>query len=174
MADTEQIEMQAKPTEAQPAPQPQKKSSAGKILLIGCIVLLLLSALCCAVFGGITYFAANAGLKAMKGEAANVICSNDSKTKAEDIYLNNTTSEFRSRVTQTEFTSMLSSISKDGCDELKNAGFMEVIKKGWSIKTETMNGVNTYNFEGKLGDKEVKVRMVSEDGELKIDDLQVK
>jgi hypothetical protein len=170
----QQIEVQPQETVVQQQPQqmPQKKSNVGKIFCIGCSVLIVLTLLCAGIFGAVAYFGAKAGLDAVKSKAVNTLC-NQSDSDIEKVYQENTTENFKLTTSEEEFKTQLKSISDSGCTELKNAGFKEFISKGWSINTETDNGVTSYNFKGKVGGKDITLYLVDEDGTMKIDEMQI-
>ena len=154
------------------APVANQGGGSGKTIAIIVVVLLLLCCCCATLLGGFFFLTIGSGVTAITGVASNTVCESSGKTLS-SIYENQTTAGFRARVSETEFNATMNNL-QSVCKDLKNLDSLSALTKGLNINYSNDNGKENLNFSGNLGGKKVDLKMVTEDGELKIDDLNVK
>lgn len=159
--------------EQNPAPTPTetKSGGSGKTILIIVGILLILCICCVVAIVGFVTLTLGAGLTAISQVATGTVCEITS-SNVSTVYETQTTDSFKARVSEAEFEDMVSELQAT-CNELKGLDFISALTKGFNINYETVNGKENLLFSGNVGGKTIELRMATEDGELKIDDLKV-
>jgi len=139
------------------------------VMIVGCLLVLCF---CCVVtIAGFVAFTVGTALTAFGGFTSGAVCK-VSEDNVTTVYLNNTTANFRSTVTEEEFADMSLEL-KALCGELKGVDTFSAISKGFSVNYSTDNGNEVLDFSGKVGSKNITLKLVSEGDELKIDALTI-
>jgi hypothetical protein len=150
----------------------QKSGGSGKTIAIIVVVLLLLCCCCATIIGGVLFVGVGTGVGVVTGAATSKVCESSGKSLS-SIYENGTTASYRARVSEDEFSVTMDNL-QSVCKELKGLDSFSALTKGLNINYSNDNGKELLSFSGTLGGKKIDLKMVTEGGELKIDELTVK
>ncbi len=171
------IEQQGESQAVQPAVsvQPAKKK---RTCLFTCGIIVVVLLICSIVCGIATFAIFGATLNYAKNEVSGLLCSpNDSGV--ENVYNNNTTDSYKTRVSINDFKNEVGKLSGTPCDEINNVSIFNIryfTQNNWKYSAVTNNGDITATFEGKVGGKNITLRTLrstSNSSDNKIDSFAI-
>jgi hypothetical protein len=166
----------AEVSEAQVTTDKPAKKSRGlmKPLLVSCLVIFLCICCCITVFASVLFVSFGAAVSVFQDEVTDKLC-NASTIDLERSYNEDTTEHFRNTTTLFEYRSMVSVLQDEVCDEFEGLNIFNLAIEGWDINyNNDSEAAESLELKGEVNDRNVEIRMKNEDGELKIDFLEVK
>jgi hypothetical protein len=155
--------------------KPEKKSRGlMKPLLVSCLVIFLCICCCITIFASILFISFGAAVSVFQEEVTDKLC-NASTIDLERSYNEDTTSHFRNTTTYFEYQNMVSILQDEVCDDFKDLNIFNLAVEGWDVNyNNESDEAESLEIKGEVNDRNVEIRMKNEDGELKIDFLEVK
>jgi hypothetical protein len=144
-----------------------------KILGISCLVIVFLLVCCFCFMFGVTLFSVNTAVGLAKDDIIDLTCEIDDQD-IEDLYENQTTSNFRAETSLVEFKNIMDKIDNDFCKDLEDIDAMQVVTRGWTVSYNDINGITTINLEGYVDSTYFKIKLKEVGNEMKIDYMDAK
>jgi hypothetical protein len=152
-----------------------KSNNTMQIFCIGCAVLVICF-LCCIISAvGILAATVGSSLSHLSNvEVVNQLC-NSNETRLRTFYQDETTAKFKQTTSFQQFVDIFNANKNilGDCNKIKNLNISDLFSKGLSIDYSNNNGQERIVVTVKIEEKQLTMTLVTEDGKLKLDVLDI-